>query len=147
MLMKSTLNISIVAVFMAAICLTGCSNSLHFLPSTTVPGAEGKVKVKTDKNENYAISVDVRNLAQPRLLKDPKNAYVVWMETVNNGTQNIGRLTSSRGLFSKAMKGSLETVTPYRPVRFLVTAEDSPEAQYPNDEPVLTSESNLKYGN
>src|SRR6186713_2022056 len=122
MLMNSFLNIRVVALFIAAICFTSCSNSLHFMPSTAVPGAEGKVHVKTDKNQNYSIKVDVRNLAQPRLLADPKNAYVVWMETVNNGTLNIGRLSSSHGLFSKAMKGSLETVTPYRPVRFIITA-------------------------
>src|SRR4051794_6243383 len=115
-----------VAAFMAS-----CSNSLKFVPSSIVPGATGKVNVKTDKNRNYAVDVDVHNLGDPGLLKDPKSNYVVWMETQNNGTQNLGRLSTSRGLFSKTMRGSLETVTPYTPLRFLITAEDQANAQYP----------------
>lgn len=141
--MKSFLTIRIVALLIAAMYLTSCSRSLDFIPSTVVPGAEGKVNVKKDKNRNYAISVNVHNLADASLLKNPKANYVVWMETADNGTQNLGRLTTSHGLFSKAKKGSLETVTPYRPLRFLITAEDRPDAQYPNSEIVLTSESNV----
>lgn len=145
--MKPSFYIRTVVLLIAATFFISCSNSLHFLPSTAVPGAEGKVKVKTDKNQNYAVSVDVRNLAKPGLLENPKNTYVVWVETVDHGTQNLGRLTSSRGLFSKSMKGTLETVTPYRPMRFIITAEDKADAQYPNSEVVLTSESNMKYRN
>src|SRR5688572_3286210 len=101
----------VVAVVLAA-CLVSSSNSLRFVPSTVVPGANGQVKVKTDKNRNYAVDVSVRDLADPSLLAEPKASYVVWMETQNNGTQNLGRLMTSRGLFSKSMKGSLTTVTP-----------------------------------
>jgi hypothetical protein len=140
-------NARLLLVIMVAACLASCSNSLKFVPSTIVPGAEGKVNVKTDKNRNYAIDVNVRNLADPSLLKDPKANYVVWMETQNNGTQNLGRLTTSRGLFSKAMKGSLETVTPHVPIKFLITAENQADAQYPSSETILTSESNLRIGN
>jgi hypothetical protein len=136
-------------VFLVAIAfaLTCCSNSLKFVPSTVVPGAEGTVKVKTDKNNNYAVNVNVQNLAEPNLLATPKATYVVWMETADHGTQNIGRLTSSQGLFSKARKGSLETVTPYRPIRFFITGEDRADAEYPASETVLTSESNNRIKN
>jgi hypothetical protein len=146
-MMNMLKNSRLLLVITAAAWLTSCSNSLNFVPSSMVPGAEGKVKVKTDKNRNYAIDVNVRNLADPSLLTDPKANYVVWMETQNNGTQNLGRLTTSHGLFSKAMKGSLETVTPYTPIRFLVTAEDRADAQYPSSETILTSESNIRVGN
>jgi hypothetical protein len=140
-------NSRLLLVVVVAACLASCSNSLNFVPSTIVPGAEGKVKVKTDKNRNYAIDVNVRNLAEPSLLTDPKANYVVWMETQNNGTQNLGRLIISRGLFSKAMKGSLVTVTPHTPIKFLITAEDQADAQYPSSQTVLTSESNIRIGN
>jgi hypothetical protein len=146
--MKTILKIfRLLLVIIAAACLTSCSNSLKFVPSTIVPGAEGKVNVKTDKNRNYAIDVNVRNLADPSLLTNPKANYVVWMETQNNGTQNLGRLKTSRGLFSKAMKGSLVTVTPHTPIKFLITAEDQANAQYPSSETILTSESNIRVGN
>jgi hypothetical protein len=131
----------------AAFALMCCSNTLKFIPSTVVPGADGAVKVKTDKNDNYAIDVNVQNLADPSRLESPGSTYVVWMETAQNGTQNLGRLSSSHGLFSKARKASLETVTPYRPVRFFITAEDRADAQYPASETVLTSESNDRVRN
>lgn len=134
-------------VISMAVCLVSCSNSLNFIPSTVVPGAKGNVHVKTDKNKNYGINVSVRDLADPSELADPKANYVVWMETQNNGTQNLGRLIMSRGLFSKSMKGSLNTVSPYTPIRFVITAEDRADAQYPGSETILTSESNLRVGN
>lgn len=122
--------------------LASCSHSLNFIPSTLVPGADGKVRVSSDKNRNYAINVSVDNLADPSLLQSPKANYIVWMETTDNGTQNLGRLATSRGLFSKTMKGSLETVTPYAPVRFFITAEDKADPPYPS-QAILTSENNL----
>src|SRR5688572_8437468 len=122
--------------------LASCSQSLNFIPSTLVPGADGKVRVNMDKNRNYAIDVSVDNLADPSLLQTPKANYIVWMETTDKGTQNLGRLVTSRGLFSKAMKGSLETVTPHAPVRFFITAEDQSDPPYPS-QVILTSENNL----
>src|SRR4051812_3671120 len=122
-MMKALQSSRLMLVIIVAACMTSCSNSLNFVPSSIVPGATGKVNVKTDKNRNYAIDVNVHNLGDPGLLTDPKANYVVWMETQNNGTQNLGRLTTSHGLFSKTMRGSLQTVTPYTPIRFLITAE------------------------
>lgn len=124
--------------------LTSCSKSLEFLPSTVVPGAEGKVKIKVDNNRNYSLDLETQNLADPSMLETPKSNYVVWMETVDNGTQNLGRLSNSKGLFSKKMKGSLETVTPYWPLRFFITAEEQADIQYPGSQVVLRSESNNK---
>jgi hypothetical protein len=46
------------------------------------------------------------------------------MKTDNHGTKNIGKLNPSSGLFSKTLKSSLQTVTPYKPESFFVTAED-----------------------
>lgn len=145
--MKTTLQqFRLLLIISTAVCLVSCSNSLNFVPSTVVPGAKGNVHVKTDKNKNYGINVSVRDLADPAELADPKANYVVWMETQNNGTQNLGRLIMSRGLFSKSMKGSLNTVSPYIPIRFVITAEDRADAQYPGSETILTSESNLRVG-
>lgn len=140
-------NSRLLLVILVAVCLASCSNSLNFVPSTIVPGAKGDVKVKTDKNRNYEIAVNVHDLVDPSQLTDPKGIYVVWMETQNNGTQNLGRLLPQRGLFSKTMNASLTTVTPYTPIRFLITAEHQADAQYPSSETILTSESNLRVGN
>jgi hypothetical protein len=140
----SSTRFTIFTFILIALFFSSCSKSLKFLPSTVVPGAEGKVKVKQDKNRNYAIALNIRNLADPSRLETPKSNYVVWMETVDNGTQNLGRLSNSKGLFSKSNKGSLETVTPYWPLRFFITAEEQADIQYPGDQVVLRSENNDK---
>lgn len=118
-----------------------CARKISFATSTVVPAAEGTVKVKKDNNNNYAVEVDVRNLAEPARLPQPKNVYVVWLQTENNGTQNLGRLNTSSGLFSSTLKASLKTVTPYKPVRIFVTGESSADVTYPGNYVVLNTRS------
>jgi hypothetical protein len=125
--------------------LSSCSKKMTFLPSPLVPAAEGSVKVKTDKNMNYAVDLNVINLAGPERLQPAKSNYVVWAQTEQDGVKNIGSLQSSRGLFSKTLKGSLETVLPYKPEKFFITAEDEVSPAYPGNQIVLNTESmNLK---
>ncbi len=120
--------------------LVSCSKHVAFLPSSVVPSAEGMVKVKTDKNMNYAIKLNVSNLANPGRLEPPKSNYVVWVETSGNGMQNIGSLRTSKATFSKALKSSLETVTAFRPARIFISAEEDIAPQYPGTQVVLTTE-------
>lgn len=126
--------------FVALLLITttmSCSRKLTFARSTVAPAAEGYVKLKKDQNNNTAIDVRIRNLANPRQLDPPKNVYVVWMETQHSGTRNIGTITSSTGLFSNKLKGSLQTVTPYKPTGFIITAEDNATVHYPGGYVVL----------
>ncbi len=76
-------------------------------------------------------------MADPKRLDPPKNTYVVWMETEQNGTKNIGRLNTSSGLLSKTLKSSLKTVTPFKPTSFFITAESNESIQYPGRQVVL----------
>ena len=129
-----------IVMLLVAASLSSCSKSVQFMSSTVVPAADGKVKVKKDRNDNYAITVKVENLADPSRLETPKAFYVVWAETAENGTKNLGRLSVNSGFLSKAVKGSLETVSPYKPVRFFITAEDQGDIQYPGMTTVLRTE-------
>lgn len=135
---KSRIINSIIAVSLAVF-LSSCARKLTFTQSTVVPAAVGSVKVKKDANKNYAIEVNTTHLAKPESLQPPKNTYVVWMETERNGTKNIGQLISSSGFLSKTLKGSLSTVTSFKPVQFFITAEDNANIQYPGMQVVLTS--------
>lgn len=114
-----------------------CARKFAFSTSQVVPAAEGSVKVKKGKNDNYRIDLSVIRLAGPERLTPPKNAYVVWMETKQNGTKNIGQLKSSSGFLSKTLKSSLETVTSFKPEGFFITAEDNANIQYPDGQVVL----------
>ncbi|MEO5500985.1 MAG: hypothetical protein ABIR31_06030 [Ginsengibacter sp.] len=117
--------------------LNSCAKKLTFGTSSIVPGAEGSVKIKSDKNKNTSIDLSVDRLADPSRLNPPKKTYVVWMETESNGTKNIGSLNTSSGFLSGKMKSSLKTVTPFKPTGFFITAEDDATAQYANGQVVL----------
>jgi hypothetical protein len=134
-------SVSLIVFTMALFTLLSCATTVNFATSTVLPAAEGKVKVKRDNNKNYAVSIEVENLAEPNRLPQPHNAYVVWAETESNGTQILGQLKPSSGLFSSKLKASLETVTPYKPRRIFVTAEHTPTVQTPNYYVVLNTRS------
>ncbi len=78
-------------------------------------------------------------MAEPERLQPPKKVYVVWIATNNNGVKNIGQLTTAKPLFSGVLKGSLDTVTSFKPLKFFITAEDFSAIQNPAERLVLTT--------
>ncbi|HVF97212.1 MAG TPA: hypothetical protein VM871_07830 [Flavisolibacter sp.] len=120
---------------------SACSRKIGFENSTIAPAARGSVKVDKDNNNNYQISLDVKMLAEPNRLAQPKAVYVVWMETEQNGTQNLGQLKTDDGLFSSTLKASLKTTTPYKPRRIFITGEDNATVQTPSSFVVLNTNS------
>jgi hypothetical protein len=119
--------------------LFSCSPKVQFATSTVVPTAEGSVKVKKDGNNNYSINIDIKHLAHPSRLVPSKTLYVVWAETKENGTKNIGRLNTSSGLLSSTLKSSLRTVSPVKPTMIFITAENDAGVEYPGSQVVLTT--------
>ena len=120
--------------------LTSCSRKVSFLTSTVVPAAQGKVKIKRDNNKNYKIEMDIEDLTQPDRLQQSRKAYVVWMTGDDNSVKNMGRVTTSTGLLSSKLKASFETVSPIKPKRIFITAEDDPAISYPGSQLVLTTD-------
>ena len=105
-----------------------------------MPAAQGSVKVKKDNNNNYSIDLNVIRLADPKRLEPSKNTYVVWIETEENGSKNIGSLNTSSSMFSKTLKSSLKTVSPFKPESLFITAEDNADIQYPGYQVVLRTD-------
>ncbi len=132
-----TKSISVVIILFAIVVLQSCAKKIAFTTSSVVPAAEGSIKVKNDKNNNYNIDLNVIRLADPKRLNPPKEKYVVWMDTESNGTKNIGQLITSSGMFSSTLKSSLKTVTSYKPVRIFITAEDNTDIQYATGQKIL----------
>jgi hypothetical protein len=120
--------------------ITSCAQKIKFLTSSVVPAAQGYAKVKRDSNKNYAIKVEIRDLADVERLQASKVSYVVWMETDQDRTENLGQLNSSSGFLSKQKKASLETVSSYKPSKIYVTAEENTNAQYPGDRVIMTTD-------
>ena len=119
--------------------IAGCARKISFAKSAIVPAASGRVKIKRDNNKNYAIQISVENLAKSNKLSPPKSTYVVWMETEDHGTKNIGQLNTSTGLLSSKLKASLNTVTPYKPRKIFVKAENNASLSYPQGSTVLAT--------
>ncbi|MCY7423061.1 MAG: hypothetical protein LH478_15120 [Chitinophagaceae bacterium] len=129
----------VIATALLVIGFSGCTKKILFGQSSIVPGAEGSVKITKDKNSNYSIHIDVLHLAEPKRLQPAKSVYLVWMQADDNSTKNIGILNSSSSLLSKTLKASLHTVTPFKPTRIYVTAEDDSKITFPAGETILTT--------
>ena len=115
--------------------LVSCSPKVVFLTSSVVPAANGYVKIKKDKNNNYVIQLKISNLASVERLQPAKQTYVVWMVTNDGINKNIGRVQSSNKL-----KVSFETVSSFKPIQIFLTAEENESAQHPGDQVVLSTE-------
>lgn len=132
---------SVFVLLLAIVILSSCGTSKYdFSTSSVVPAAEGSVKIKKDGNGNYKIDLNVIRLAEANRLNPAKETYVVWMNTEQNGIKNIGQLKTSSGFLSKTLKSSLNTVTSFKPIGFMITAEDDANIQYPTGTIVLTTE-------
>jgi len=131
-------NLSLLAVLLfLSFSLSSCAKKVRFITSQVVPAARGYAKISRDDNKNYAIDVEIENLAEPKRLQPAKSAYVVWVETADNGIKNLGQLKSSSGFFTSGLTGTLESVTPFKPKRVFITAEDRTNIDYPGSQAVL----------
>jgi hypothetical protein len=129
-----------VIVLCSAILFSSCAQKINFLNSSVVPAARGFVQVKKDNNENYAISLQLDKLAEVERVT-PGSTYIIWMNTAQNGTKNIGQLNSGTSTFSNKLKASFNTVTPFQPTRIFITAEQDGNAAYPSDKIIVTTDS------
>ena len=130
---------AVTAVIFVLSYLTSCARKISFQNSALVPAARGNVKIKKDNNNNYRIQISLDDLAEPKRLEPSKNTYVVWMETANDVTKNIGNINSSTGFLSNKLKASFETVSSTKPTKIFLTAEDDASIQNPGVQVVLST--------
>lgn len=135
----STTIFSAFTVITISLIFTACAQKISFLQSAVTPAARGTVKVKKDNNNNYAINIFIRNLAEVNRLTPPKKAYIIWMETNQQVAKNIGKIDSDQKMFSNKLKASFGSVSPTKPTKIFITAEDDAGTQYPNNQIILTT--------
>ena len=124
----------VLSFIFAAIMISACSNKITFPTSDVIPAAEAVVKVDRNKNKNYEIELEIENIARPERLSPARTNYVVWMDTQQHGTVNLGNLR-----IDKNNSASLTTVTPYKPTRIFITAEDGQRVFQASTQVVLDS--------
>ena len=133
---KAILGILVLAM---AFTFSSCAKKITFLNSAIVPAARGTVQVKKDNNNNYAIKLELFNLAEVSRLQPARHAYIVWLITDQQQAKNLGQINSASARFTKKLKASFETVTAFKPTKIFVTAEDEAAVQYPGNMVVLTT--------
>lgn len=139
---KSTNSLfGLIAMLFITLTLSSCSKTLRFNISPVLPSAVGTVKLSTDDNKNRTMTLNIKNLVDPQRLTPPKKIYVVWMQTKNDGTRNLGSLVGSEGYFSSTRTATFSSVITGEPLRFFVTAEDSAQVSGPGPVTVLTTSS------
>jgi hypothetical protein len=128
-------------VLMITSSFNSCAKKVAFRTSTIVPAARGDVKIQRDDNKNYLIKIELENLAEVERLESSKKAYVVWMETEDSVAKNIGQIQSGSNFLSSKLKASFETVTPVKPTKIYITAEDSADVQSPSNQLIMETKS------
>jgi hypothetical protein len=137
--MTRNITLSILTIMMIFI-FTSCARKMAFSISSVVPAAQGSVKVKKDKNNNYVIKINITNLAEVKRLTPSKNTYVIWMVTNEGITKNIGQLNSSASFLLKKLTASFETVSSFDPAKIFITAEYDANIQYPGSQVILSTD-------
>jgi hypothetical protein len=61
------------------------------------------------------------------------------MNTSENEPKNLGQLKTSAGFIGNSMKANFKTVTPVKPLRIFITAEDIATATTPSSQIVLST--------
>jgi PBP1b-binding outer membrane lipoprotein LpoB len=135
--MKTMKNITY--ILFVALALSACSSTMTFQDSSVVPAASGDVKVKKDKNNNYAITVSVRNLAEPKKLSPSREVYIVWMQSDRDLVKKLGQISIGSGLFNKSLSGELTATETTQPTRVFITAENDAQTLNPSTEVVLAT--------
>lgn len=111
----------------------GCAGPEKLSASSSLPAAEGTLRCSKAANDNTAIDLKVKHLANPDRLTPPAAVYVVWTKVDKDAApQNIGALEVDSDLV-----GRLKTVTPQRRFELFVTGEATGQAPSPSGEPVL----------
>ena len=129
----------VISIFFLSFLFNACSKKMNFERSTVVPGADGKVGVKKDNNDNYTITVNTVNLPSANNLNPSREVYVVWMEDADKNVRKLGQIKPTTGLLSKAYKGELRATSTSKPRKIFITAEDGGTLEYPGDLMVLTT--------
>jgi hypothetical protein len=120
--------------------LSSCAKKIYFSNSSVEPAAQGSVKMTKDRNENYSLNINIMNLAPPERMQPASSVYLVWMDTEGNGTKNLGKIMSGGNMLSKTLKGSLNSVTRFKPTRVYITAETDPGVTTPGNLVVMTTQ-------
>ncbi len=112
----------------------GGSDKTKLAVSPKDPSAEGIVTTSAARNGNVSVDVTAKHLANPERLDPPASTYVVWIKPQGSQgrAQNMGALKVDRNL-----RGTLDTVVPWKSFELFITPERQSDAQQPYGERLM----------
>lgn len=113
----------------------GCAQKVAVQRSAAVPAAVAEAKITRTHNNNTRIELEVHHLAPPQNLTPKKSVYVVWAQTPQGRTVNLGQMIVGRDRASEFIG-----ITPLYEFRILVTAEEESTARVPSNQVVLSTD-------
>ena len=117
-----------------AACATTPTNRVAMSTSADIPAARGTVTVTPTDNRNTRVQVEVQHLAPPSKVTPGATTYVVWARVPGEDqVQNLGALRVDRNL-----RGTLDTVTPFRNFDVFITAERNAAAVDPSAQELMS---------
>lgn len=137
--MKTNQIIRLSIFFLFLFSLGACSKKYTFPTSTITPAADGQVKVKKQKGGIYSFETKVESLANPSRLTPSRDHYIVWAQNEAGEFQNLGTME-----LSKKNRATLEGALMYKPLYFIVTAEDVRNTNVPNLEQTIFKSERLR---
>lgn len=93
--------------------------------------------MKTVAPQNYAITLYLSDLTQPERLYPSKKLYVVWIDTKGDNFKIIGLLKMERGRLANSLISRFNAITPFKPFKVFITAEDTIQVQNPGKQIIL----------
>lgn len=125
-----------VTIVASALAVAGCATSKVALMSHgDTPAAEGIVATSRTKNQNTAVDVRVKHLAEPARIEPGATTYVVWARPAGTrSVQNLGALSVDGKL-----NGQLKTVTPFPQFELFITAEPTAAVSQPRGQELLSA--------
>jgi hypothetical protein len=124
-----------IGVCLLVLTVAGCANRVNLVNTPLVPAADGRLTISTDRNDNTKVKLEVKHLAPPSALTPPQETYVVWTRSEDGSPQKQAVLQVGDN-----RQGEIEFITPAANFEVVVTAESSPDVQFPSNMVAFTSE-------
>ncbi len=112
-----------------------CATTVQAPTDAPALGSDAKIVAKKNKTGNYAVSVNISNLAPANRLDGEATTFVVWLINQDQPAVRAGSLAYDEG----DRAGSLEATSPNALFTVLVTLEKEPAPASPNGKGILTA--------
>jgi len=116
-----------------AVFTSGCASRYKADAAAPTYAAKAKIAVKTNRDDNRALSVTLDHLAPPSRIDPKYSAYAVWIRVPGHEVTRAGTLKYNK----RRRRGKLDATTPHTNFEVVVSLESNPSALAPNPDGIV----------